>query len=198
MSGELLSKEVFKNQIRRAFKEISITKNNKKESLIIVLLSLVLAVTISTLDKTVSNALKVTDIFLNAQLAVFACFFTAYSITITFLKDDYLNILYKSPDKDYDNCLNKVVTYYESISYLYFIGILTSVIYKVFLSIIDDSFMIFNCRSLNNFICASVLSLYFGYSIRILFELKSVIKNSSFILRVGLKYKLKTKGDEPK
>lgn len=196
MSDKILDKEKFKNQIKIAFKEITITKNNQKESVSMILFSLILALSIGFSEKTVSNALKITDIFLTAHLAIFACLFTAYSIAITFLKDEYISLLYKSPDKIYGNYLNKATTYYESVSYLYFIGILASLSYKIVLNLLDDNFLLFASNNLNDIFSTFTLLVYFTYSIRILIELKSVIKNTSFILRAGLQCKLWIRGDD--
>ena len=193
MSNKLLDKENFENQMHKAIKELYITRKNFWASFLIFIFGAFCACQVSFSQNTVSKALQVTDILLITQLTVFSCSYTAYSIVMTFLQDEYIQVLFYTPDSEYSTLLNKSVTYYESISFLYFIGLALSVVFKIVLSILDENFILPIDMIYNNLISSVLLWAYFVYTFRILYELKSVVKNTSIILRAGLEYRLNLK-----
>lgn len=201
MAKELLDEKYLKNQLREAFTEIAINKKNWKIATLSICIGFVISISVFLRNTSCDIESKIVDIFLTTELACFACFYTVFSVVMTFMQGDNLKIFFATVDDKYVSMLNKAVTYYESISCLYFIGIVTSVVYKIvliskianiiacYLSNINDC--VYNMLFYLYYI---LLAVYSAYSIRIILEIKSVIKNTSIILRAGLDCKVK-KGD---
>lgn len=201
MAKELLDEKYLENQLREAFTEIAINKENWKIATLSICIGLVISISIFLRNASCDIESKIVDIILTTELACFACFYTAFSVVMTFMQGDNLRIFLATVDDKYVSMLNKIVSYYESVSCLYFIGIATSVVYKIvlisgttniiacYLSSLDDC--IYNMLF---YLYYFLLAVYSAYSIRIILEIKSIIKNTSFVLRAGLDCKVK-KGD---
>lgn len=201
MAKELLDEKYLENQLREAFTEIAINKKNWKIATLSICIGLVISISVFLRNASCDIESKIVDIFLTTELACFACFYTAFSVVMTFMQGENLKIFLATVDDKYVSMLNKVVSYYESVSCLYFIGIVTSVVYKIVL--ISGTANIIACylSSLNDciynmlfYLYYFLLAVYSAYSIRIILEIKSIIKNTSFVLRAGLDCKVK-KGD---
>lgn len=201
MAKELLDEKYLENQLREAFTEIAINKKNLKIATLSICIGLVISISAFLRNASCDIESKIVDIFLTTELACFACFYTAFSVVMTFMQGDNLKIFFATVDDKYVSMLNKVVSYYESVSCLYFIGIVTSVVYKIVLISETANIIAYYLSSLNNCIYNMLFYLYYflfavysAYSIRIILEIKSIIKNTSFVLRAGLDCKVK-KGD---
>ena len=201
MAKELLDEKYLENQLREAFTEIAINKKNWKIATLSICIGLVISISAFLQNASCDIESKIVDIFLTTELACFACFYTVFSVVMTFMQGDNLKIFFATVDDKYASMLNKAVLYYESISCLYFIGIATSVIYEIalMLKIVD-----INACCLSNidvyvynilfYLYYVLFAVYSAYSIRIILEIKSIIKNTSIVLRAGLDCKVK-KGD---
>lgn len=201
MAKELLDEKYLENQLKEAFTEIAINKKNWKIATLSICIGLVISISVVLQNTSCDIESKIVDIFLTTELACFACFYTVFSVVMTFMQGDNLKIFLATADDKHVSMLNKAVSYYESVSCLYFIGIVTSVVYKIVL--ISKTANIIACylSSFNDCIYNTLFYLYYvlfavysAYSIRIILEIKSMIKNTSIVLRAGLDCKVK-KGD---
>jgi len=201
MAKELLDEKYLEHQLREAFTEIAINKKNWKIATLSICIGLVISISVFLRNTSCDIESKIVDIFLTTELACFACFYTVFSVVMTFMHGDNLKIFFATVDDKYVSMLNKAVSYYESISCLYFIGIVTSVVYKIVLISRITNFVACYLPNINDcmynmlfYIYYILLAVYSAYSIRIILEIKSMIKNTSIVLRAGLDCKVK-KGD---
>lgn len=193
MAKDLLDEEYFENQIKNAFNELAVNRKNILTVIFSFVMGFGVSLRIISTNSPIADASKITDIFLSTELALFACFYTVFSVVMTFIQDYNLQVLFNTLDKEYKTMLNRAVSYYESISCLYFIGIAISIVYKIILLVLPIDFIFINSSCVSKFVAFLLIGIYFTYSIRIILEIKSVIKNTSFILRVGLDCKIKFK-----
>lgn len=133
MAKELLDEKYLENQLREAFTEIAINKKNWEIATLSICIGLVISISVFLRNASCDIESKIVDIFLTTELTCFACFYTAFSVVMTFMQGENLKIFLATVDDKYVSMLNKVVSYYESVSCLYFIGIVTSVVYKIVL-----------------------------------------------------------------
>lgn len=198
MAKELLDEKYLENQLREAFTEIAINKKNWKIATLSICIGLVISISVFLRNTSCDIESKIVDIFLTTELACFACFYTVFSVVMTFMQGDNLKIFFATVDDKYESMLNKAVSYYESVSCLYFIGIVTSIVYKIILISRITNIIAYYLFNFDNYIYNILFYMYYillavygAYSIRIILEIKSIIKNTSIILRAGLDCKVK-------
>lgn len=137
---------------------------------------------------------------LSVTLALFGILFTVYSLLLAFLNDSYIEKLsavnYDGRGKSY---LKQALVYFESILFLYWIGLGMSgglVLCLKWLRV-DDAVWA-SLRA--DWLPPIILSVYFTFIIRLIFELKSTIYNTIVLFRSRIAYQLieitKTKEEE--
>lgn len=145
------------------------------------ILGIWLAYYVSCAPDTIPITLKIADVVLTTQLAIFGCFMAAYTFAITYMTDDYMKLLHNI---SYGNStyLAVVTSYLRTFSFAYVIGIISSFLVKIMLAVLEDCFVLFTNDTLNVVTSTVLLSLYFVYSIRLIFELKSLVHNITIVL----------------
>lgn len=165
----------------KSIKGLLFDKSNYCITPLSVFLGFWLALYVSKSPNTITFTLKIADIVLTTQLGIFACFMAAYTFVMTYMSCDYMKLLHETT---YGNStyLAVVASYLRDVSFVYSIGILYSFFIKIILSVMDDSFVIFSNDTYNVIASTIVLSLYFVYSFRSIFELKSLVHNITIVL----------------
>ena len=187
--------EEFKNPpsalvlIERAIHEIEPNKSNWLSSSIITLISAGLAFTIGFLSQTVELVHTICIYILEIQLALFGCVFTAYSIINAFFSDEYMKRLSQIMENDERSILMKSIAYYESVLFLFFIGIGSSGLVLIISSIIPPETLLFSNVVIDNILVSVLLFIYLLFSVRVFYEVKIVIYNTLMLYRQRIAFK---------
>ena len=181
---EFIRKFQPKDIIKNAIREIVPNKRNWKSFCILVIISIILSLAVA-FNK---NTNKMIDI----QLAVFGSVLAIYSIILVLLDDEFTKLLAKLEDSEKENKteLNKSIQYMESVLYLYLFGLMTSVFIYFVCLLFDNGFLLFSSEFFSSFLCALFIIPYLSYSIRIIYELKSIVFNTAVLLRYSIAKKL--------
>ncbi len=166
-------------------------KNDYGSFIISVILSIALSIIICLHSNMIQLALSTFEIILPIMIAIFGCVLTAFSIIIAVSNDTFLRILSTSEakrdnSKKSNSILVEYISYFESVLYIYFFGLIITGLNMLFLKCIPDcsNFTInFYTRKL---IAIILLSIYYALAFRILFELKSTIGNMVGLFRLSL------------
>ena len=175
--------------MKRAMHEIEPNKSNWLSNFIITLISAGLAVTIGFLGQTVELVQVICIHILEIQLALFGCVFTAYSIINAFFSDDYMKRLSQIMENDKRSVLMKSIAYYESVLFLFFIGIGSSGLVLIISSIIPPETLLFSNVIIDNILASALLFIFLLFSMRVFYEVKSVIYNTLMLYRQRIAYK---------
>ena len=167
--------------VKNSIKELFFDKSNYYITPLSVFLGGLLAVYVSIAPETIAITLKIADIVLTTQLGIFACFMAAYTFVMTYMSEEYMKLLHDTPYGE-STYLAKVTAYLRMFSFVYSIGVIYSFLTKVFLTILDDSFVMFTNNTYNVITSTIALFIYFVYSIRLIFELKSLVHNITIVL----------------
>ncbi len=173
-----------------AFKEVAPTKKNCLGFIIPFVFAIILSIKLSFCYNTLTHLQPIIEIILNVTLAVFGCVFAVYSILLAFLSDDYIKKLAKIDYDEGTSYLKQSTMYYESILFLYFIGIGITGLILIFLKTMDYEKVLFSHMILNNIASCILLLLYFWFIFRIFYEIKSTIYNTIVLFRASIAYKL--------
>lgn len=170
--------------IIRSFKEIIPNKQNWVGPMISLVFAAYLSFEFGFSDNTITSLDDVVNDLLNVQLALLGCIFTVYSIILAFLSKSYMQLLAKYQDSESNSMLMKELSYYESILFLYFINIAITGIIVLFNPtfperITDNIFF-------DNMLATALLLLYFWFSFRLFYEIKSVIYNTIALFRTSV------------
>lgn len=179
-----------KNLIIDAFKEIAPIKKNYLAFIIPLVLAIVLSIKLSFCYNTLTHLQPIIEIILTVTLVIFGCVFAVYSILLASLSDDYIKKLAMIDYDDSTSYLKKSTMYFESILYLYFIGIGITWILLIFLKTVDTEVVIFSNIYMNNIISCILSLFYFWFIFRIFYEIKSTIYNTIILFRASIAYKL--------
>ena len=153
-------------------------------------LALVLSFVLATSDETVSLSQNVCGILMDVQIAIFGCIFAVYSILLAFLSDSYVERLLRIDYHNKSSYLQASTRYYESALLLYFVAILLSLTCKLLLECMPADYLLTNNHALNELLAGSLLFIYFLYSIRTIYELKSIIANTLLLFRTSIQFKI--------
>ncbi|MEG0835499.1 MAG: hypothetical protein RR313_08005 [Anaerovoracaceae bacterium] len=175
--------------IKHALKKILPTRSNYFGFVLSIGLSILFSLILGVSLETVTLAAKFANIFLGIQLAVFGCIFAVYSILLAFLSDGYMRRLAKSRGEHGASLLKECTTYYESVLFLYFINIGVTGVVLLFCECIDPAFRLTQYIYLDTAIAVVLLLLYFSFSFRVFYELKSTIYNTIILFRASIAYK---------
>lgn len=176
--------------ILASFKILMPDKRNFVENIICIGIGIILGCIIGKSSDTVTLSLKISDILLNVQTSVFTCIFAIYSILLAFLSDSYIKKLLSI---DYGNGISYLAEstkYYGDILFVYFVGLITSLIMKIGLSCMPKDFILTKNDFVNDILAVMILSIYFSFSFRVIYELKSMIYNTVILFKTSLAYKI--------
>ena len=123
------------------------------------------------------------------QLALFGIVFTVFSIILAFFNDNMLKTLSaKQLKHKEESALKTYLSYYEKILFLYFVNISITFVIKMFVGTISNNFVIYN-KIFSDILAFVILLVYYTFSIRVFFEIKSIIYNTISLFRINLSYK---------
>ena len=153
-------------------------------------LALILTIIIARSEETVSLAGKICGILLDVEIALFGCVFAVYSILLAFLSDEYVKKLLEIDYYRQTNYLRKSTKYYEAALFIYFVAIGISLVYKLTIECMPQNFALINSESANEIVAGVLLFPYFAYSLRTIYELKSIVGNTLLLFRASIQYKI--------
>ena len=189
--SEIVNIESANKLIVKAFKQLRPVKGNRFGFNISLLLALFFAFGIGFSEKTVSLAKQIIGIILEIQLSVFGTVFTVFSIFLAFMNED---IIQKLASIDNHECtesmLKTSIEYFESILFLYFLGLCFTGIASFFANCISENYRLTSVLALDNALISIILTMYFFFSFRLFYEIKSIIYNTIVIFRTKISYKL--------
>lgn len=177
------------NLIINAFKELKPNKKNICSSLIILTISLVLSCIIGTSENTLQIIEKSASTLLGIQIGLFGCIFTIYSIFFAFMSDGYMQRLSRIKYDEDKSLLLKTISYFESVLFIFFIGIALSGLILLFVNSIQVNFRLTNCLVIDNSIASLLIFIYYTFTIRVIFELKCTIYNTILLFRTSLSFR---------
>lgn len=189
---EFIRKFQPKDIIKNAIREIVPNKRNWKSFCILVIISIILSLAVAFNKNTISIVSNIANKMIDIQLAVFGSVLAIYSIILVLLDDEFTKLLAKLEDSEKENKteLNKSIQYMESVLYLYLFGLMTSVFIYFVCLLFDNGFLLFSSEFFSSFLCALFIIPYLSYSIRIIYELKSIVFNTAVLLRYNIAKKL--------
>ena len=153
-------------------------------------LALALSVILATSEETVSLSQNICGILMDVQIAIFGCIFAVYSILLAFLSDSYVERLLRIDYHNKSSYLQASTRYYESALLIYFVAILLSLTYKLLLECMPENYVFSSSHALNETLAGILLFVYFLYSIRAIYELKSIITNTLLLFRTSIQFKI--------
>ena len=153
-------------------------------------LALILTIIIARSEETVSLAGKICGILLDVEIALFGCVFAVYSILLAFLSDEYVKKLLEIDYYRQTNYLRKSTKYYEAALFIYFVAIGISLVYKLTIECMPQNFALINSELANEIVAGVLLFPYFAYSLRTIYELKSIVGNTLLLFRASIQYKI--------
>lgn len=175
--------------IKMALKMIKLKKDDVILGIIALLLGAYISWKTSFSFETVVVTNSIISEFLNAQLALFGIIFTIYSIILAFFNDNMLKILSRiKMDNGEKSKLKEYLSYYEKVLFLYFVNIAITFIIKIFISVINNEFIIIN-KTFSDILAFVILFIYYSLSFRVFLEIKSTIYNTISLFRVNISYK---------
>lgn len=181
--------EPAKKLMLSALKEIIPTKGNRFAFVVSLSLGTFVSLSVGFANETIELLSQICDKLISAQLAIFGCIFTVYSILLAFLSDGYMKRLARIDISDKTSMLKQSIVYYESVLFLYFINTGISGILCLITCCIDPYARLTSNLLLDNFLASIFLLIYFTFSFRIFYEVKSVIYNTIVLFRASIAYK---------
>lgn len=160
-------------------------KNSKVASGILAIISLTISWYMSYYDNTVEMMFKSTSIILTIQLAVFGCVFTIYSIILAFFNTSIIEKLSCVRDQN-KSFLKKYTGYYESILFLSFFTLSITGVLAIVTSIMPREYSLTNNLKYDELLAFVFSTLYFYFSFRVFYELKSTIFNTVTLFRASI------------
>lgn len=180
-----------KYMIREALKEIAPKKDNWVVFWVSLISAFVLSFKLCRSETVISDLMPVLNIILQMILGIFGCLFAVYAIILAFLNDSYIKFLATTKrEKICELYIN--IKYFESIIYLYFVGIVLTLGTMILAHLFTDDFRLFSNIYIDNAITFLPLFLYYLYIARIILELKSTIYNTIALFRISIAFKLVT------
>lgn len=182
--------EFFKNEkaahiMLLSLKEILPNTNNWFAFLVSLTVASISSIAMGWESNTVEHFAEIVSKLLDIELSVFGCVLAVYSIILAFLNQDFMRCLLKQRFEN-TSILKKYVSYYESILFLYFIGLCITGVYMLILSFIPKEFVLTNNNIMNNILASGIIFIYMLYSVRIFYELKSMIFNTIMLFRASI------------
>lgn len=141
-------------------------------------------------EETVAISNRVCGILLDVQLSIFGCLFAVYSILLAFFSDDYLKKLLQIDYHQKSSYLKASTRYYESALLIYFVAIGMSLVFKLVLECLPEQYILTNNNRLNEGLAGVVFLIYFTFSLRVIYELKSIIGNTLLLFRTSIQLRI--------
>ncbi len=182
---KLIRAESSDEMIKTAIKKLLPNKDDYLTSVFSFFLALIFALLIGMSNDTREIALTTSETLLNIILAIFGCVFTVYSIIIAVSSDQFIKLL-SGIDGKKDSALVEQFSYFEYALFIYFVDLVNTSIFILVLKCIPGNFMLFQDRNLNNVTAILGLLVFYGFSFRSLFELKSTIRNTIILFRLSI------------
>lgn len=170
--------------------ELHPNKKNWFGAVFSLILGIGLTVTIVRSEETVSLAGNLCGILLDVQIAIFGCIFAVYSILLAFLSDDYIKKLVRIGYRDHTSYLKASTRYYEAALFIYFVAIGLSLTYKLIIECMPQYYVLTDNNQANELLAGVALSIYFVYSIRAVYELKSIVGNTLLLFRTSIQFRI--------
>lgn len=186
---KLTSEEKASSMITNAFKElIPQKKNDYIIGLVILSFSIIIAALVSFSQDTQYISQNIVKELLSVELALFGCIFTVYSISLAFFSDNYLKRLSHIMDKSKADLLTSSIKYYESVLFIFFLGICLSIAVIILLISLPENMRVFY-NIMDEITAFTCLLMYLSLTLRIIYEIKSTIYNTISLFRVHIAYK---------
>lgn len=177
--------------IKKAINEIFII-NSRLDFIVLLLICLiggVVSYKVTFALDTVNLVSKLCGHLLEIQLVMFSCIFAVYSIVLAFLSDEYMKCLAKITVNDGISSLVQYTTYYESILFLYFINITATALLLLFSCFVPIDASLTSNLFKDNILAFLGLFIYFSFSFRIFYEIKSTVYNTVILFRYSIAYR---------
>lgn len=175
--------------IKEAFGEINFQEGERIWWFISLILSTWISWRTCFSYNTVEFTRTIINDFITIQLALFGIVFTVFSIILAFFNDNMLKTLStKQLKHKEESALKTYLTYYEKVLFLYFVNISITFAIKMFVVTISNDFIIYN-KVFSDILSFIILLTYYTFSIRVFFEIKSIIYNTISLFRINLSYK---------
>ncbi|NDO18149.1 hypothetical protein FMM68_00485 [Lachnospiraceae bacterium MD329] len=168
-----------------SLKEILPVANNWFAFLISIIIAIISSVLIGFETNTVEHFSGMVGKCLDIELSILGCVLAVYSIMLAFFNKDFMKCLLKSKSGN-KSVLKRYVSYYESILFLYFIGLCMTGIYMLVLSFIPSDFVLTDNNILNSILASVLIFVYISYTIRIFYEVKGLIYNTIMLFRASI------------
>lgn len=172
------------------FTELLPNKTNWFGAVFSIVLAFALSFILATSEETVSLSQNICGILMDVQIAIFGCIFAVYSILLAFLSDSYVERLLRIDYHNKSSYLQASTRYYEAALLIYFVAILFSLTCKLLLECLPEYYALTKNHILNEAIAGILLFVYFLYSIRTIYELKSIIANTLLLFRTSIQFKI--------
>lgn len=167
------------------------TKDTLLPFIVSILFSIVFCTLLLKNDSTIILLKDILATFISIYIGLFACILTVYSITVNMFNKTLTNFYVGKNGNGKISKLKEYLTYYEQVSFVYFIQIVTTVLMYIFIPVIDLEYINFIKE---NFLCNGIsiffLILYFAFSIRCLLEIQSLIYNTLSLSRANTSLQL--------
>lgn len=186
---EFRTTEPAKKLMLSALKEIIPTKGNRFAFIISLLLGIFVSLSVGFANETVELLSQICDKLISAELAIFGCIFTVYSILLAFLSDGYMKRLARIDVPGKTSMLKQSIIYYESVLFLYFISTGISGAIYLITCCVDPYARLTSNLLFDNLLASIFLLVYFTFSFRVFYEVKSVIYNTIVLFRASIAYK---------
>lgn len=175
--------------ITKAIKEILPSKGNWFGFVLSVITGVFFAAAVGFSSDTILLLSEFSDKLIAVQLALFGCIFTVYSILLAFLNDGYMKRLSRIKVENKTSMLKTGVSYYESVLFLYFINIGLTGVLMLASSCLDPSMRLTPYLYVDNTLASIGLLVYFTFTFRVFYEMKSTIYNTIVLFRTSIAYK---------
>ena len=153
-------------------------------------LGTVVAIIIGYSAETVVLLAGALNTLIGVQLGIFGCIFAVYSIILAFLSDSYMKKLAEIPiTNKAKSMLTQSTTYYESVLFLYFINIGLTGISLILCNCLPSDFRLTTNWLFDCLFATALMILYFTFSFRVFYEVKSTIYNTIVLFRASIAYK---------
>ena len=175
--------------IKQSFGILALKKNNIIENALVFFFAFLAAFFVAWSRDTVILLASLTKHLLEIQLALFACIFTVFSIIHAFLSDEYMKRLARIRLDDKKSSLMQVVAYYESVLFLFFLNIAISGVFLFISEIVSPEATVFSNVVWDSILAGIGIIIYFWFSFRLVYEIKSVVYNTSVVFRQSIAYR---------
>lgn len=185
---EIIEKSPARVFIKRALKGIIPAKNVWECSIFVFmcLAGAFVSYKVAFVPETVELVSKLCGHLIEIQLALFSCIFAVYSILLAFLSNDYMKRLSKIKGTDGTSSLKQYTTYYESVLFLYFINIAATGALLLATDFLPVDASLTMALDFDNELAFLGLFLYFSFSFRVFYEIKSTIYNTIILFRYSI------------